>query len=126
MAALKITDTELEVLKVLWNNGASMIREITDSLYPDGGVAQYATVQKLLDRLRSKLCVKRIRCGRGHIYSAIVQRTDLISTSLEETATKLCGGSFTPLLTHLIDSRRLSREEIGTLKDLVQQLENES
>ena len=126
MAALKITDTELEVLKVLWNNGASMIREITDSLYPDGGVAHYATVQKLLDRLRSKLCVKRIRCGRGHIYSAIVQRTDLISTSLEETATKLCGGSFTPLLTHLIDSRRLSREEVGTLKDLVQQLENES
>ncbi len=126
MSALKITDTELEVLKVLWNNGASMIREITDALYPDGGVAHYATVQKLLDRLRSKLCVRRTRCGRGHIYSASVPRTDLISTSLEETAAKLCGGSFTPLLTHLIDSRRRSREELGTLKDLVRQLEDES
>lgn len=125
MSGFRVTDTELEVLKVLWESGPSRIREITDALYPDGGVAHYATVQKLLDRLRSKGCVRRVRHGRSHTYSASVGREDLISQSLEETAQKLCGGSFTPLLTHLIEAQRLEQEDVDALKDLVRRLEEE-
>ena len=49
-----ITDAELAVLQVLWHAGATTIRQLTDTLYPQGGSAHYAAVQKLLERLEKK------------------------------------------------------------------------
>ena len=65
-----VTDAELTVLKALWERGASTIRELTDALYPGGGAAHYATVQKLLERLEAKTCVKRRPRGRVNVYTA--------------------------------------------------------
>src|SRR5713101_4114325 len=52
--AQDVTETELAILQVLWDRGPSTRRQITDVLYPRGGQAQYATVQKLLERLETK------------------------------------------------------------------------
>ena len=72
--SLSVTDAELGVLKTLWDQGSSTIRELTDRLYPDGGTAHYATVQKLLERLEGKSCVTRRAEGRRGVYSAAVER----------------------------------------------------
>ena len=56
-----VTETELAVLQVLWDEGPATIRRLTDVLYPSGGTALYATVQKLLERLEAKGCVRRER-----------------------------------------------------------------
>ena len=56
-----ITDAELAVLQVLWEQGPATIRRITELLYPQGGTSHYATVQKLLERLETKACVRRDR-----------------------------------------------------------------
>src|SRR6266849_6265789 len=45
-----VTDTELSILQALWDRQPATIRQLTDRLYPGGGAAHYATVQKLLDR----------------------------------------------------------------------------
>ena len=49
-----VTDAELAVLQALWEHGPLPIRRITEVLYPEGKTAQYATVQKLLERLETK------------------------------------------------------------------------
>ena len=96
-----------------------------DRLYPGGATAHYATVQKLLERLRSKECVDRSPQGRGHVYQARIARSELIASQLRATADKLCEGSLTPLLTHLARSDELSADELSQLRELVERLDEE-
>jgi predicted transcriptional regulator len=115
-----VTDAELAVLQELWERGSATIRQLADALYPGGTTAQYATVQKLLERLESKGCARRDRKSWPHVFAATVGRDDLIGRRLRAVAEKLCGGSLTPLLTHLMSVERLSpkeRDELRTLLD---------
>jgi predicted transcriptional regulator len=114
-----VTDAELGVLQVLWDEGAATIRQLTDRLYPGGATAQYATVQKLLERLEAKGCVRRSRTAGAHVFAAALARDELIGRRLQDVAEKLCGGSLTPLLTHLVRARRLSARERRELRDLI-------
>jgi predicted transcriptional regulator len=93
-------------------------------LYPGGSQAQYATVQKLLDRLEAKGFVARRRGTSAHSFETTVDRDELIGRRLEDMADKLCGGSLTPLLTHLVRARRLSVQERRELRDLIDELDN--
>jgi BlaI family penicillinase repressor len=118
-----ISDTQLSVLQVLWDRGPQTIRQITDVLYPEGSAAYYATVQKLLDRLEEKHFVKRDRRGPAHTFAAAIERDDLIGQRLQAMAEKLCGGSLTPLLTHLVRAKRLSDRERRDLRTLIDELD---
>ena len=121
-----ITDSELAVLRALWQTEAATIRQLTDQLYPGGRPAHYATVQKLLERLERKSCVERRLEGRVNVFRATVERGEIIRRRLRELADKVCGGSLTPLLTHLVDSGGLSEEELTTLRELVDRLDGET
>src|SRR5262249_53986615 len=114
-----ITDAELSVLEILWEKGPSTIRQITDVLYPRGGPAHYATVQKLLERLEGKQCVARDRTHAAHTFTAVMERDDLIGRRLETLAQQLCGGSLTPLLTHLVRAKRLTERQRRELRALI-------
>ncbi|HWG41968.1 MAG TPA: BlaI/MecI/CopY family transcriptional regulator [Gemmataceae bacterium] len=119
-----VTDTELTILQLLWDSGPATIRQLTDVLYPGGGTAQYGTVQKLLDRLESKNCVQRDRTPAAHTFAASIAREDLIGRRLQDMAEKLCGGSLTPLLTHLVRTKRLSARERQELRGLIDELDH--
>ena len=118
--AQDVTDAELAVLQALWERGSATIRQLTDALYPGGSAAQYATVQKLLERLDAKGCVRRDRRPWPHVFAATVDRDDLIGRRLRAVAEKLCGGSLTPLLTHLLAVERLSPEERQELRAVLE------
>jgi len=118
-----VTDTELAILQALWDSQPSTIRQLTDILYPRGGAAHYATVQKLLDRLEAKGCIVRHRETTPHLFEAAVGRDELIGRKLEDVAAKLCGGSLTPLLTHLVRARRLSVRDRHALRHLIDELD---
>jgi len=116
---INVTEAELAVLEVIWESGASTIRQITDAIYEAGTTSEYATVQKLLDRLQAKGCVSKSKRSHAHTFGARVSREDLIGTGLETLAEKLCGGSLTPLLIHLTDNAKLSAEERAQLRELI-------
>ena len=120
-----VTNAELAVLQTLWQHGASTIRQIADILYPGGKAAQYGTVQKLLERLEEKECVSRDRSLWPHVFSAAVDRATLIGWRLRETAEKLCGGSMTPLLLHLLDTEQFGDEERHELRSFLEQLKQQ-
>ena len=118
-----VTDAELAVLTELWDHGPAPIRQLAGAHDPGGGAAQYATVQKLLERLEAKGFVRRARGGGPHTFAAAVGRDELIGRRLRDVAEKLCGGSLTPLLTHLVRTRRLSARERQELRDLIDELD---
>jgi predicted transcriptional regulator len=118
-----ITDKELEILQVLWQHGAMTIRQITDVLYPDSRSSYYATVQKLLERLEAKGCVQRDRSATVHLFAAAVRRDDIVGRRLKAVADQLCDGAWTPLLTHLVQSRKLSDADREALRRLIDDLD---
>src|SRR5437667_10304464 len=113
-----VTDAELAVLQLLWEEGPLPIRRLTEALYPQGKTAQYATVQKLLERLEAKNCVARDRSQAVHVFSATIDRDEPVGRRLRQLAAKLCGGSWTPLLTHLVQTEQLTPRDREALRQL--------
>ena len=120
---LDVPDAELAVLQTLWDYGAATIRQLADVLYPGGQAAQYGTVQKLLERLEQRGCVVRDRDVWPHVFTPAVDRETLIGWRLRQTAEKLCGGSMTPILSHLLTAEQLSDEERQELHQFLSQLQ---
>ena len=121
--AKDVTDAELAVLEVLWQRGRSPLRDLADALYPGGGASELATVQKLCERLAAKGFVARDRRTRPQLFSAAIDRQELIGRQLKQVADKLCRGSMTPLLSHLVAGRALTKDEVGQLMALVERLD---
>lgn len=116
-----ITETELAILEVLWAKGPTTIREITDELYTRRTTGEYATVQKLLERLEAKGGVKRDRSSFAHTFTARIDRDKLIGEALENLAKTLCRGSLTPLLIHLAEASHLSPQDHEMLRRLIEE-----
>ncbi len=121
-----VTDAELAVLQVLWNQGSATMRQLAEALYPGGRAAHLATVQKLLERLEAKGCVRRERPGEVQVFTATIGRDQLIDRQLRTMAEKLCGGSLAPLFTRLVRAKRLTAEERQALRALVEELDQKS
>jgi BlaI family transcriptional regulator, penicillinase repressor len=119
-----VTEAELALLQALWDDGPATIRQLVERVYQQTGASVYGTVQKLLDRLEAKGCVERDRGGSVHVFRAAINRDELIGRRLRAVADSLCGGSLSPLLTHLVEGRGLSDKERRELRALVEKLDH--
>jgi predicted transcriptional regulator len=120
-----VTDAEFAVLEALWKRGPSTIRQILAEIYPTATTSDYATVQKLLERLESKGCVARDRSSFAHVFTAAISREALIGQQLQSVAEKLCEGSTTPILMQLVKAGRLTARDRDMLRRLLDQAESE-
>lgn len=116
-----VPEAELAVLELLWRDGPATRRQVADVLYRGGGASQYATVQKLLERLEQKGYVERTSVEGQWRFSPLVSRDELISRRIEEVVERLCGGSLTPLLLNLVKSPGLTREQLDELRRFVRE-----
>ena len=116
---IRLTDAQFSVLEALWRDGPQTIRQLMATLYPSQTTSDYATVQKLLEQLEEKGCVTRDRTNLAHVFVANVERGDLIDSQLQEMAERLCDGSLTPVLMHLIEAAKLSNRDRQTLRQLL-------
>jgi predicted transcriptional regulator len=114
-----VTEAELAIMRLLWLRPEATIRELADALYPGGKTSEYSTVQKLLERLEKKGFARREADSVPHRFCARVGRDELLGRRLRAVADTLCGGSLTPLLTHLIQKQSLSAREIESLRELI-------
>ena len=116
-----VTEAELSLMQRLWDMKRASIRQLTDDLYPRGSPAQYATVQKQLERLQAKGFVRRDRSLFVHVFEPAVDRDELIGRRIRSMAEKLCGGSLVPILSHLARSEALTEKERKALRELIEQ-----
>lgn len=124
-APREITETELSLLNELWQRHSATVPELTEALYGNTAPALLATVRKLLDRLEAKGCVERDRGRWPHHYSAVVKREELAGNRLQAAADELFDGDLTPLLTHLVRSRKLSAKDREKLRKLFDEMDEE-
>jgi BlaI family transcriptional regulator, penicillinase repressor len=117
-----ITTAELRVLEELWQRGTATIRDLRDSLYPQGGNSKFATVQKLLSRLVAKDLVHRKKEEAIWIFRPNVARDELIGGELRRVADRLSGNSMTPLLTYLVETSELTAKERAHLRKLLDEV----
>ena len=120
-----LANAELSVMDLLWREDRLTARQIRERLYPDATKAQHGTVQTLLQRLEDKGFVKRDRSLSVHLFSASLGRETYACNQLESLATKLTGGSLAPLITYLVEGKKMSRKEIGQLRDILDESQDE-
>lgn len=118
-----VTAAELALLQALWDAGPATIRQLVERVYAQEGASVYATVQKLLERLEAKRFVVRDRSEPVHVFAAAIDRDELIGRRLRAVADSLCGGSLTPLLTHLVEGGELTAKDRQELRSLIDRLD---
>ena len=114
-----LANAELAVMNLLWHEDRLTARHIREQLYPKARKAQHGTVQRLLQRLEDKGYVERDRSLPVHFFSAVISRQTYACAQLESLAAKLTGGSLAPLITHLVEEKKISREEIDRIRAIL-------
>jgi BlaI family penicillinase repressor len=120
-----VSDSELEVLKVLWAQGPSTVRDVAATLRRQRRRLAYNTVLTLLSRLREKGYVGADRREHAHQFRATVSREDLLGSSLAALADRVCDGTASPLMLALVKGQRFSADEIAAFRRLLDTLEPE-
>jgi BlaI family penicillinase repressor len=111
MSLPKLTRLELQIMQTLWGKGPSSIRELLEALPGDERLA-YTTVQTVVNRLEAKKAVRRIKkISNAHIFEAVVSRSLAQHRMIDELVTWF-GGKPLPVMTHLIESGRLTPDEV--------------
>ena len=119
MSTPPLANAELALMELLWVHGSLTARQIQDTLYGESDRSQHGTVQRLLQRLEDKQLVRREKAGPANAFSACISREDYAGSQLESLVDRLTGGSIAPLLSHLIDQKRLSRAELRRLREIL-------
>ena len=117
----QLANAELAIMDLLWQQDRMTARQIREKLYPDETKAQHGTVQRLLQRLEDKGYIHRDRSLSVHFFSAAIDRQTYAGSQLESLASRLTGGSVAPLITHLVDKNKLSRDDLAELRAILDQ-----
>jgi len=123
---LTISESEREVMKVLWDYKSATVREIRERLAAAGRRWAHTTINTLLTRLEQKHCVTCDRSGFSHVFTAAVSRDELMKLQLTSLADNFFNGTRVPLMLALVDGQKFSDDEIEQFRDLIDQLENSS
>src|SRR5215471_18283764 len=107
----KVTRFELELLEQLWKLGPSSVREVQESL-PEKGRPAYTTVQTMMYRMEDKKVVRRVKkIGNAHVFEPLVTRKAVYRRLIDDLL-DLFDGSPAPVMSHLVESGKLSLEDI--------------
>ena len=107
-----LTPLELEIMQVLWENGASTVSQVIPKLKAE---LAYTTVQTMLMVLLRKGKVKRTQEGRAFRYRPVVSRERASGNAVEDLVRRVFGGSAEALLMAMVDTRQISAEELERL-----------
>ncbi|HVS64574.1 MAG TPA: BlaI/MecI/CopY family transcriptional regulator [Thermoanaerobaculia bacterium] len=116
------TDAELEILTVLWNRGASTVREVQEDL---GRPAGYTTVLKLLQIMLEKGLVTRDESERSHRYEAARTREQTQGRLVADLIGRAFDGSASELVLRALDAKPVPREELEQIQRVLDRLEEE-
>ncbi len=116
-------DAELEVLKVLWDEGPCTVRQVLTHLHACGRRVAYTTVLTFLTRLEQKELVRSDKSALAYRYRAAVSRGAVTRSRLKTLVQQLYDGAAGPLVLQLVKTQRFSQEEIDALAELIARLD---
>ena len=121
---IKPTGAELEILQILWKNGASTVKSINDELNKNKKVG-YTTTLKIMQIMYKKRLLNRERSGRSHIYKPVPQKDETQNVLLEKILETAFAGSASKLVMHALGRSKTSRKEIEEIKEYLTKLDGQ-
>ena len=121
MAQPRLSKLELQIMEVLWERGIVSIREIQEA-FPEKTRPAYTTIQTTVYRLETKKAVRRVKkISNAHMFEAVVTRGAAHRRLLDEVL-NLFGGRTQPVMAHLIESGKLTLEDVEEARKTLQKL----
>jgi len=118
----KLSKLELQIMETLWSRGACSIREMQEA-FPEAKRPAYTTVQtivyRLLERKKAVKIVRRI--SNANIFDAAISRDDA-GRRLMDDALALFGGRTKPVMAHLVETGRLTLEDLKEAEEAIRRL----
>ncbi len=121
---IKPTESELNILQVLWNKGPATVRDINDELNKTREIG-YTTTLKILQIMTEKGLVTRIKDGRNHIYSTAVEQNAAQQQLLDKLLNGVFGGSAKKLVMQALGNHNPSKTELEEIKKYIEKLEGD-
>jgi BlaI family transcriptional regulator, penicillinase repressor len=119
---VKLAKPELQIMDEFWTHGRLSIREIQES-FPEEDRPPYTSIQTIVYRLEEKGAVRRVRkIGNAHIFEAAISRQQA-SGNLIDDLLALFGGRTQTVMAHLVESGKLTRDDIRETEKLIGELE---
>ncbi len=124
MAPPRPTPAELEILRILWKQGASTVREVQEILEQERPTG-YTTALKLLQIMTDKGLVKRDETARAHVYAAKAPEQQTQQQLVHDLLERAFGGSAIKLVMQALSSGKTSPDELARIRVLLDRLEGE-
>jgi BlaI family transcriptional regulator, penicillinase repressor len=122
MTEPKLSKLELQIMDALWTRGSASIREIQEA-FPEKDRPAYTTIQTMVYRLEGKKAIKRVgKIGNFHVFEAAISRNSA-QRKLIDDLLAIFGGRTQPVMAHLIESGKLTLEDVKDAEKLLRQLE---
>jgi BlaI family penicillinase repressor len=116
----RISETEWEVMKVVWDKAPCSASQIIEALNQGGSAWHPKTVKAFLNRLVKKKALGFKMDGRSYLYHPLARQEECAEAASVSFLDRVFGGSLKPMLAHFVERKRLSKEEIRELKKLLE------
>jgi len=119
------TEVELEFMQIIWSMGEVTTEDMQNALHEKGRDLSDGSIRKILSILLEKGHLERKRNGRSFVYRAIVQKKQAHKRILQDILNRAFGGSISIMVAALFDSRDITKNDIETIKKLIDDHESE-
>jgi BlaI family penicillinase repressor len=120
---IKPTDSELEILNILWKNGPSTVRQVHDVMAITKEVG-YTTTLKLMQIMHDKGLVYRTEQGRSHIYVALLGQAETQQNLLDRLVQTVFQGSVAQMVMQALLHHETPQKELDEIRELINNIEN--
>ena len=117
---IKPTESELEILQVIWKKGQCTVRDVHEELVKNKD-AGYTTTLKLMQIMHEKGLVERDTTAKTHLYKALITREQAQQTALDKIISTVFKGSTSDLVIQALGHHRASKDEIDAIKSYLEQ-----
>lgn len=119
----KISETEWEVMQVLWASSPLAAEDIIARLAEQDDGWHPKTAKTLLNRLVKKKALGFEKAGRAYLYHPLVNEAECVKAASDSFLDRVFGGSLTPMIAHFVERKKISPEQIRELKRLLNEKE---
>jgi predicted transcriptional regulator len=122
MSLDEISDTEMEIMLVVWEKGNPSVRDIVEAVYSQHSQTLHTTVKSLLERLSKKGFVECDRSDHVHRFRALIEREAFVQSQVGKLADNVYSGNVAPVLLSMVEKVRLSKKDRETIEEILSKL----
>ena len=115
-----LTEAELRIMQVLWEKGSATVQQVLEAVSSEKPLA-YNSVLTIVRILEKKGCVKHLKDGRAHVYTALLNREEATRSEIKHLVSRFFDNSRELLVLNLLHEEGLDKEELARLRKMLEE-----